>query len=125
MVTEQMKVELRGESTSIADARQAARSFARECGASPEDLALATSEAVTNAILHGYREGSDGRIELIGYRNGDHCVLEVADRGVGMMPHPDSQGLGMGLPVIGRIAEHVEIIDGEPGTVIRMRFAIA
>ena len=123
MVTERMKIELRGVSASIADARRAARTFAEECGASADDLALAASEAVTNAIVHGYRDGGHGTIEVVGYRDGDHCVLEIADRGVGMMPHPGSHGLGMGLPVIGRLADQVEIVDAGPGTVIRMRFA--
>lgn len=125
MLTDPMKVELPGKSASIANARRAARRFADECGASPDDLALAASEAVTNAIVHGYRNGDRGSIELVGYREGDQCVLEVADRGVGMLPHPGSRGLGMGLPVIGNLAEQVEIVDADPGTLIRMRFARA
>jgi serine/threonine-protein kinase RsbW len=125
MLVDPMRVELPGRSGSIADARSAAREFARECGASPDVLALAASEAVTNAIVHGYRDGDHGSIELVGYRDGDQCVLEVADRGVGMLPHPGSKGLGMGLPVIGNLADQVEILDAGPGTLIRMRFGLA
>jgi anti-sigma regulatory factor (Ser/Thr protein kinase) len=120
-----MTVELPGESTSIARARSAARRLARACGANPDDLALAASEAVTNAIVHGYRDDEAGAIELNGYRDGEDCVLEVADRGVGMRPHPGVHGLGMGLPVISTIADSVEIVSLEPGTAIRMRFRTA
>jgi serine/threonine-protein kinase RsbW/stage II sporulation protein AB (anti-sigma F factor) len=119
-----MSVELEGEPASIARARHATRRFARACGADPDDLALAVSEAVTNALVHGYRHGERGLIELRGYVDGDRCVLEVADRGVGMRPHPGGRGLGVGLPVIGTVAESVEIVGLEPGTAIRMRFPV-
>jgi stage II sporulation protein AB (anti-sigma F factor) len=119
-----MSVELAAGSASIAAARRAARDFARSCGANAQDLALAASEAVTNAVVHGYRGDQDGPIELVGYREGDHCVLEVADHGVGMRPHPEVHGLGMGLPVISTVADSVEILSLDPGTAIRMRFRI-
>src|SRR6188472_196076 len=120
-----MSVDLLSGSASIAVARRVARDLARSCGADPNDLALAASEAVTNAVVHGYRDKEDGAIELVGYQDGEHCVLEVADRGVGMRPHPGVHGLGMGLPVISTIADSVEILSLNPGTAIRMRFRIA
>ena len=122
MVTEWLDVELGGDPASIPRARQVARRFAKSCGADPDSLALAASEAVTNAVVHGYRNGRTGRIQLKGYREGDDCVLEVVDRGVGMRPHPDSPGLGMGLPVITALAGSVEIETLRGGTAIRMRF---
>jgi stage II sporulation protein AB (anti-sigma F factor) len=120
-----MSVELPAGSASIATARRAARDFAQSCGADPNDLALAASEAVTNAVVHGYRDEENGAIELVAYQDGEHCVLEVADHGVGMRPHPGVHGLGMGLPVISTIADSVEILSLNPGTAIRMRFRIA
>jgi anti-sigma regulatory factor (Ser/Thr protein kinase) len=120
-----MSVELPSGPASIAAARRAARRIARACGADPDDLALAASEAVTNAIVHGYRDDESGEVELTGYRDGEDCVLEVADRGVGMRPHPGIHGLGMGLPVISTLADSVEIVSLEPGTAIRMRFSTA
>jgi anti-sigma regulatory factor (Ser/Thr protein kinase) len=124
VVAERIRLELSGDSASIARARRAARRFAQACGADPDDLALAVSEAVTNALIHGYREEKPGGIELSGYLNGDNCVLEVADRGVGMRPHPGARGLGVGLPVISTVADSVEIVSLEPGTAIRMRFPV-
>jgi anti-sigma regulatory factor (Ser/Thr protein kinase) len=120
-----MRIELRGDSSSIARARDAVRRFARGCGANPNDLALAVSEAVTNALVHGYRDQGAGAIAVNGYVDGDHCVLEVADHGVGMRPHAGIGGLGMGLPVISAIATSVEILSLDPGTAIRMRFPVA
>jgi anti-sigma regulatory factor (Ser/Thr protein kinase) len=122
VAAERMSVQLPGRSASIARARHATRRFARACGADPDDLALAVSEAVTNALIHGYRDGERGPIKLTGYLNGDYCVLEVADRGVGMRPHPGGHGLGVGLPVITAVADSVEIVSLDPGTAIRMRF---
>jgi anti-sigma regulatory factor (Ser/Thr protein kinase) len=113
---------LAGTPTSIARARDEARRFAMGCGAAPDDVALAASEAVTNAIVHGYRDGGGGSIELRGYSDGDDCVLEVIDYGVGMRPHPENNGLGLGLPVISAIAGRVEILNLDRGTAVRMRF---
>jgi len=119
---EPLHIELSGDPGSIALARDAAREFADLCGADPDDLALAVSEAVTNAIVHGYRGGNDGVVGLIGYPDDEDCVVEVSDRGIGMRPHPDSPGLGLGLPVISALAASVEIVSLDSGTAIRMRF---
>jgi anti-sigma regulatory factor (Ser/Thr protein kinase) len=125
MVAERLRETLSGEPASVARARSAVREFALACGADPDDLALAISEAVTNALVHGYREGAGGMIELHGYVDGEECVVEVIDRGVGMRPHPARHGLRMGLPVISALAKSVEIVGLDPGTAIRMRFAVA
>ncbi len=122
VVAERLEVQLAGTPASIARAREAVRSFADGCGADADDLALAASEAVTNALVHGYRDGVAGSIGLRGYRDGDDCVLVVTDHGVGMRPHPGRSGLGMGLPVITAVAQSVEIVSLPRGTAIRMRF---
>ncbi len=122
MVAHELEVELTASPASIARARAVARRFAENCGADPEDIALAASEAVTNALVHGYRDESRGTIALRAYRDGDDCVFEVTDRGVGMRPHPDAPGLGLGLPVITAVSGSVEIVSLAQGTAIRMRF---
>lgn len=122
MVVERLSIELAGEAASIARAREVTRDFAERCGADPDDLALAVSEAVTNALVHGYRDGRAGTIGLRGYPEGDDCILEVLDGGVGMRPHAGAPGLGLGLPVITALAVSVEILSLESGTAIRMRF---
>ena len=39
----------------------------------------------------------------------------MSDLGQGMVPRPDSPGLGLGLPLIARLADRMEIHDGPDG----------
>ncbi len=47
------------------------------------DIKMAVSEAVTNAIIHGY-EGKGGTVELYCAYEGEQLYIEVADQGIGM-----------------------------------------
>ena len=90
---------------------------------------LAVSEAVSNVVLHAYRdreEGTEnGRIHLRVTADPDGVCVLVADEGVGMSPRNDSPGLGLGLRVIASASDELSIIQGEPGTRVHMRFALA
>ncbi len=69
--------------------RQEVRDFARAHGAAdPNAVALAVSEAVTNAIVHAYVDAPEpGEIEVIAQRIGDDCLeILVCDDGRGMLP---------------------------------------
>lgn len=72
------------------------------------DVGLAVSEAVTNAVVHGYldREPGDVRVQI--EFTSDELELVVEDDGSGMCPRPDSPGLGLGLPVIASLAERFD-----------------
>ncbi len=48
------------------------------------DVKTAVSEAVTNAIVHGYGGAAEGWIELKCRTDGDLLEIEVADRGRGI-----------------------------------------
>ena len=109
-------------------ARRAVREFLRGRGADParlSDVLLAVSEVVTNCVVHGYRDGPAGDVALEARHTGDHLVLSVADQGTGMRPRLDSPGLGLGLPLVGRVADRVDIkaADGG-GTLVRMSFSL-
>lgn len=121
---DQLELELQAEPRSVPAARHAVSRLARVAGANPDDVALAVSEAVSNAVIHGYR-GSAGTIVVRAHLAEDHFVVEVNDHGVGMRPHPERSGLGMGLSLIMRLARDAVFDSSEAGTTITMRFALA
>jgi len=108
-------------------ARDAIRAFLRGSGADPaalSDVLLAVSEVVTNCVVHGYR-GGKGDVAMEAKQSGGVLVLCVADRGNGMRPRLDSPGLGLGLPLVGRIARRVDISSpAAGGTEVRMCFEL-
>ena len=124
------RLELSANPDAVAGARRYATGFTATAGASidtTERVALAVSEAVTNAVTHAYIEtDGDGPIEVELLLDDDHLVVYVRDRGRGMVPRPDSPGLGFGLPLIGRVADRVELssVDGH-GTEVCMRFGLS
>jgi serine/threonine-protein kinase RsbW len=79
----------------VSEVRAAVREVAVGCDA-PEacesDLVQAVDEAVTNAILHGYR-GSPGWLDVTVERVGDDIVITVEDTAPGFdpssLPEPD------------------------------------
>lgn len=95
------------------------------CADRAEDIRLAVSEALSNAVLHAYRDRDvPGELEVRASRD-EQCVeVVVRDAGVGMAPRPDSPGLGLGLPVIARMTDSFEIEhpSDPPGTAIHMHF---
>ena len=89
-------------------------------------LKLALSEALSNAVEHGYR-GSDapGTVAVIASVLDDRVQVVVADQGVGFTPRLDSPGLGVGLPIIASVCDEVEIMAGQPqGTEVHMAFKL-
>jgi anti-sigma regulatory factor (Ser/Thr protein kinase) len=112
----------------VGEARRAVKAYACENGVlDPEAVALAVSEAVTNAVLHAYVDQREpGAVEVIAERHPDDGFeVRVCDDGRGMKPRPDSPGLGVGLPLVATLAEHLEIeARAGGGTRIRMVFAV-
>jgi anti-sigma regulatory factor (Ser/Thr protein kinase) len=110
--------------------RRALSRWAVDAGAdqrTQEAVAIAGSEAITNAVVHAYRTDREpGTVGVAGEVHGfDHLHVTVSDDGSGMSPRADSPGLGLGLPLIAQLAEAVEI-DSRPGagTRIAMDFAL-
>jgi serine/threonine-protein kinase RsbW/stage II sporulation protein AB (anti-sigma F factor) len=92
--------------------------------ADPDDVALAITEAATNAVIHAYRHGSAGEMRVVACARADGLLVVVRDYGCGMSPNPDSPGLGLGLSVIGAVANemNIERPDEGGGTRIRIHF---
>ncbi len=122
------RLELRTQATpaAVPGVRRAVVDFAElhGVGVAP-DIALAVSEAVTNAVLHAYREGRPGQMRVVACAEPKRLVVVVRDYGCGMSPHPNSPGLGLGLSVIGRLTTelNIERPDDGGGTRLRMSFA--
>jgi len=87
---------------------------------------LAVSEAVTNAVIHAYRDrdpaDEPGRVRVTLDVDDDGVWIVVSDRGVGLSPRPDSPGLGLGLQVITDVCDELRIDQRTDGTSVRMRF---
>ena len=114
---------------SVRQLRAEIREFAERHGFEEEraqDLTLAVSEIISNAVLHAYRDGSDGTIEIGADVTDGHLEVWIVDTGVGMSPRPDSPGAGLGLMIAGSIADRMHI-ERPPhgGTTVSMAFACA
>lgn len=105
--------------------RHAAADFAAEHGADNDlcgDISLAVSEAVTNAVKHS-RVHADEQVRLNASVADDWLEIRVTDRGVGF-GLAESDGLGLGLPTIARLAAQLTISQEGQGTELRMRFPL-
>jgi serine/threonine-protein kinase RsbW len=115
---------------SIGPLRRAVVDYADSNGASErqrEDIALAISEALSNAVLHAYLgHAIPGDMEVDAWIDEHALQVVVCDEGSGMRPRPDSPGLGLGLSLIAQMTEHLEVEsrDATPGVRLRMTFML-
>jgi serine/threonine-protein kinase RsbW/stage II sporulation protein AB (anti-sigma F factor) len=120
---------LRAQPDQVRVIRAEVMAFAVAHGAEdPNAVALAVSEAVTNAVVHAYVDAAEpGEIEVIAQRVGEDCLeILVCDEGRGMLPRHDSPGVGLGLPLVATLAESFEVqARSGGGTQVRMAFAAA
>jgi serine/threonine-protein kinase RsbW len=90
------------------------------------DIELAVSEAATNAVMHAFRDrGEPGTVHVSVTVDDGEIEIVVRDDGSGMAPRDDSPGIGLGLPLIRRVAngfDHRVPLDG--GTELWMRFVV-
>jgi anti-sigma regulatory factor (Ser/Thr protein kinase) len=115
---------------SVAEARRAVAEYATSVGIDSDTLAalrVAVSEAVTNAVVHAYLDAAEpGPVHVTAERADESIWVEVSDEGRGMIPRPDSPGIGLGLPLIARTTAGFELYErDEGGTVLRMHFRVA
>jgi serine/threonine-protein kinase RsbW len=79
-----------------------------------EDVRLAVTEACTNVVRHAYEEG-EGTIEVVLKPRTGALEIVISDEGRGMGPSPDTDGPGLGLPLISTLADSVELRPGRRG----------
>ena len=122
---DELELVLPPEPESVVEARAAVADVARRLGAREEDVRLAVSEAVGNAVIHAFRDGGPGTITVHARFDADRLLVTVSDDGIGMTPNPDSPGLGFGIALIGKLADDVRFSSSDEGTVISMSFDAA
>jgi len=117
-------------------ARAAAAAFAAQLNPTIEELAdirTAVSEAVTNAIVHGYDSRTEGIVTLICEISGDSFTAKISDMGCGIADivqarqplytsKPEQERSGMGFAVMEAFMEEVEVQSAPGrGTTVTLR----
>lgn len=124
----EMKMEFDAMSSNESFARVAVAAFVSELDPTLEeisDIKTAVSEAVTNAIIHGYDGMENGKVKLYCLVDGDVVHIEVSDGGKGiedvekaMEPlfttKPELNRSGMGFPFMEAFMDDLEVLS-KPG----------
>lgn len=124
---ERMEIRMESNSQNEAFARAVAGAFVARMDPTleeVEDVKTAVSEAVSNAVVHGY-ENSRGEICLRLFREDDRLRVEVEDYGVGIedvkearrplfTTKPDADRSGMGFYFMEAFMQEVQV-ESEPG----------
>lgn len=127
MMKNEMCLEFDSISANEAFARVTVAAFMTQMNPSMEEVAdvkTAVSEAVTNAIIHGY-EGEVHKIVIRGRIDGEWLELSVEDRGVGIVDvekameplyttRPELERSGMGFLFMEAFMDEVKV-ESEPG----------
>jgi anti-sigma regulatory factor (Ser/Thr protein kinase) len=110
-------------------ARRAVHAIAAGLVTEDYDVALAVSEAVTNVVVHAYRDraaaAKPGDVRVTVSVEADELLVSIADEGVGMTPRTDSPGAGLGLPIIATLADRLEMRQLPTGTMVLLAFRLA
>lgn len=136
--TNEMEIIFDSHSSNEGFARVAVASFLTQLNPTVEevsDVKTAISEAVTNAIIHGY-ENEIHKVSIRCRIEGQQMTVEVRDHGGGienieqaMTPlytsKPELERSGMGFAFMEAFMDHVEV-ESEPGegTTVRMKKTI-
>ena len=139
MKKNEVVIEFGAQSRNEGFARMAAAAYAAQLNPTMEeisDIKTAVSEAVTNAVIHGYGQ-KDGTIRMRMSLDGDEIQIEVADKGIGMenvlkameplyTTRPDMERSGMGFAFMEAFMDELEVHSRlNFGTVVRMKKRIA
>lgn len=134
MAQNEMAMQFDSRSSNEGFARVVAGAFALQLNPTLEELSdikTAVSEAVTNAIIHGY-PGRIGRVEMRARIDGRVFEVVIADRGVGIedvarareplfTTGDDTERSGMGFTMMETFMDELEV-ESAPGqgTTVRM-----
>jgi anti-sigma regulatory factor (Ser/Thr protein kinase) len=105
-----LDVDLPAEPRSASRARRAVLDALKGMAIDRDAVGVVVSEAVTNAVLHAYRDRErPGDVHIRARLANDAVEISVTDDGLGLRPRRDSPGVGLGMPLIADLADHVEI----------------
>jgi serine/threonine-protein kinase RsbW len=111
----------------IAVVRHGLAGLAEGLGAEPDlvdDIKTAVSEAVTNAVVHGYPE-SVGPIDVEARVTERRLEIVVRDQGAGIQPRPlsdEETSLRVGLALIGALSDEF-VVRGDEGSGTELRIS--
>ena len=120
-----LDVDLPAEPQSASRARCAVLHALNGIAVDRDAVGVVVSEAVTNAVVHAYRDRErPGQVHVSASLDDDGVDITVADDGMGLRPRTDSPGVGLGMPLIADLADRVEITGAHPGTRVAAHFAL-
>ena len=130
-----MKLEIPAYSQNESFARVAVGAFLTRLNPTLEELSdvkTAVSEAVTNAIVHGYCHRPGSPVEIVAEVRGNEFHVQVSDSGVGIedvsqalepfyTSKPDQERSGMGFTVMQTFMDDLQVQSAPgQGTTVRM-----
>lgn len=139
-MTNEMKLEFSAVSQNEAFARVSVGAFVAQIDPTMDELTeikTVVSEAVTNAIIHGYEENPNGKITIIARIEDDSIELSVSDSGRGIenieqakeplfTTKPELERSGMGFTIMENFMDEVEITSKVgAGTTVYMKKRLA
>ena len=124
-----LSIDVDAKPENVREVRRWVVGFAAEHGADSDELsriALAVSEATTNAVAHAYAPAAPGPIHVTADLEDGELEIVVADDGAGLRADSHSAGLGLGLPLVAECSDRFAVRERVPdGTEIWMRFTLA
>ena len=88
-----------------------------------ESLALASYEAMANAVEHAYG-GAVGLLDVEAMRHADRVQVTVTDHGSWVPSHEGDRHRKRGLPLIHRLADDAVVNSDENGTTVSMHWSL-
>ena len=124
-------LELPAAAECIAEARHAVRLWAASLSPTVDErdaIMLAVSEAATNVVRHAFRNGDKhASFRIRADVDDGRLRLALEDDGVGLAALSTAPGLGIGIPLLGRLATGVTLVSAPErpsGCEVRMWFEL-
>lgn len=128
MSDNKIRIEFQSKSQNEGFARVAIAAFISQLDPTIEeitDVKTAVSEAVTNAIIHGYEGKEDKIVSIEAETSGKEVTMSIIDKGIGIKnieeakeplytSRPDLERSGMGFTVMEAFMDSM-VVESEPG----------